>query len=783
MASDWRAQDLFWLASWPVLALGCLFLLQSSHAADVDGQLISRYFAEHTAVMLLIDPLDGRILDANRQAERFYGVTLEELRRQRIDDINAYPPEQVAELRAQAAAGARNFFIFPHHTRPQGVRSVAVYSSAVSLPSGQTALLSIIHDVSGHLIPEEDSQAYREELERLVNASSRELLAQREQRIRLDSWLMAGLVAIIFGLVYAYLSRLRGLEALKQKSFEARKLEIAVDQSPASIVITDCDGTIEYVNQTCIQNTGYSREELIGHNPRVLQSGRTPREVYADLWSTIKAGRSWEGRLINRRKNGSEFVEWVLISPVLDDHDHPIRFIAVKEDITEREQLAKRLQSLERYDALTGLANRFAFFGALEQRLAQIQSEPQCQALALINLDRFHGFNEAHGHEAGDQLLQLVARRLLDHAPPHTLIARLGPDEFAVLPPLEFMTTGQADRLSDMRWLQRIQRALNTPYGIGGHTLTASATIGVAFWDRQSCPDGTGRPGDFMRRTDSALHMAKARGGGQIAFFDAEASTQIQEALRLEQDLALAIERSELWLALQAQIGAGGKLVGAEALLRWRHASLGEISPGRFIPLAEESGSIIAIGRWVMAQALTVLARMQQTNPTLKLSINISPLQVHHPNFIAMVEQLLADSPVKPSGLVMEITESVFMSDPELAEERLQALRALGIGIAIDDFGTGYSSLSYLKRLPVTELKIDQSFIAGLPDDPADSALVNIIVSAASQLRLRVVAEGVETAEQAAFFKNVPNAELQGYLFDRPAPVEEWIERWLQMQH
>lgn len=592
-------------------------------------------------------------------------------------------------------------------------------------------------------------------------------------------WLLGlgGVLAVV-----ALLLRRRGLMAIRQATFEARKLKIAVDQSPASILITDCDGVIEYANRTCIDNSGYSAEELIGQSPSMMQSGSTPRQVYADLWATIRAGRTWQGRIVNRRKDGSEYVERVLINPVLDVNDQPIRFIAVKEDITEREALDARLQSLERFDALTGLANRFAFFEALEARLPEVVANRTRQALMLINIDRFRAFNAAHGHDAGDRLLQLMAARLADQAPSGALVARLGPDEFAVLPPLEWVGSGHTPARAQVRWIRRIQRALRENYLIEGRTRSAGVYMGVALCDRvgraseQPC-----RPGEFMQMADSALRTAKANGDGQVAFYDADSSREAQAAFRLEQDLAQALSREQLYVVLQAKVATDGRLTGAELLLRWRHPVHGEIAPDRFIPLAEDSGHIVPIGYWVLERALEVLERLQAHDPALSVSVNISPLQIRRGDFVDGVKRRLAGRPINPAGLVLEITERVFLDDPDLALERLCALRELGLGISIDDFGTGYSSLSYLKRLPVTELKIDREFIAGLPHDEADCALVRIILSAANQLKLQVVAEGVESEDQAGFFAGLDNMQLQGYWFDRPATVERWWENWVDV--
>jgi diguanylate cyclase (GGDEF)-like protein/PAS domain S-box-containing protein len=768
----------FALCSTALLGLLLISAITSAHFQD--DALISLHLDDHAAIMLLIDPDDGAIVDANRRAQAFYGMTLEELRSLSIQDINAYSPERVAELREQAASFDRNFFVFPHRTRHHGVRSVAVYSSPISLPSGRNVLLSIIHDVTDHQLEESQSRVYREELEALVDQSLQEVVAERERRILLDTWLIGILLLALLVLVVAYFSRQRGIKQLQDKTFEAHKLEIAVDQSPASIVITDRQGTIEYVNQTCVDNSGYSRDDLIGANPRVLQSGKTPKEVYVNLWGTISAGKTWEGRLVNKRKDGSEYVERVLINPVLDEHRAPVRFIAVKEDVTEREQLTDRLRSLERYDALTGLANRFAFFSELDERLPNVRKGLGRQTVALINLDRFHAFNEAHGHEAGDRLLQKVARRLSEHLPDDTLIARLGPDEFALLPPLDASVGQNTASGPETRQLQRIHRLFNEAFVVGSRSYAIHASIGVAVCDRIVGDPDLFRAGDFMRMVDSAMHSAKAKGGGQLAFFDEELSAEVQRAIKLEQDFSRAIERGELRLALQAQVDDQGRLRGVEALLRWRHASLGDISPARFIPIAEETGLIIPVGQWVLAEGMRLLSDIQRQQPSVSLSVNISPLQIRHPGFLSEVQSLIAKTGIDPKGLVLEITESVFLSEPELAQSRLEALRKMGVGLAIDDFGTGYSSLSYLKRLPVTELKIDQSFVAGLPSDAADVALVNIILSAARQLGLQVVAEGVETEAQAAFFSESPDVSFQGYFFDRPRDADAWMEQWIQ---
>lgn len=567
---------------------------------------------------------------------------------------------------------------------------------------------------------------------------------------------------------------------IAQSAAQAQRLGIAINKSPVSVVITDHHGKIVFVNQTCIDKSGYSRQELEGQNARIFQSKSTEKRVYQDLWSTINAGRTWQGRLVNVRKDGSEYIEWTSISPDFGYDDEVVCYIAVKQDITEQEQLIERLQSVERYDALTGVLNRTFFLETLEKRLKSVATGQGCQPLAFVNIDRFSSFNTLHGHQTGDELLQALASNLLAGVSNQSLIARLGADEFGVLPPIQSDLQDALTSQEESRWIQDIQHAIRVTLSAFTTSQQTTVSIGVAFCD--PCRQGKDqlRLGDFLRMADLAVRSAKSSGGGRLAFYDSESSRQANEALLLEHDLGQALNRGELYLVLQAQIAPGGRLAGAEVLLRWQHATRGGISAGQFIALAEDAGLIVQIGAWVLEQALNALAVMQQHNAELTISVNVSPVQIRRSEFVDEVAVLLRRTGVDPSGLILEITENVFIAEPELTGERLVALCDLGIKISIDDFGTGYSSLTYLKRLPIHELKIDQSFVKGLPDDASDAALVKIILWAADELKLRVVVEGVEMASQAHFFEKFPNVFLQGFLFDRPVSVVKWYEKWLQ---
>nr|MCU0808745.1 EAL domain-containing protein [Candidatus Contendobacter sp.] len=552
-----------------------------------------------------------------------------------------------------------------------------------------------------------------------------------------------------------------------------RKLSLAVEQSPESIIITDLNGNIEYVNQAFVRNTGYSLEEVRGRNPRLLQSGKTPVEVYPAMWATLKAGQVWRGELINQRKDGSEYIEAALLSQVLDEQGKVIGYLAVKQDITDRKQIEARIHRLAFFDTLTGLPNRSLLLDRLARRLGSPRRHHHRDALLLLDVDRFKVINTARGNLLGDVLLRAVGHRLRGLTRASDTVARMAADEFAILLP----AVNQGDERSGFHArsvAEKIHAALRAPFECEGETFTVTASIGITLLPARA--DDTS--GDVLRRADTALQRAKTAGGNQSAFFETGMDESSARNYQIERGLREAISGQELRLYLQPQVSAQGALLGAEALLRWQHPSRGLMPPGAFISVAEESSLIVDLGVWVMTEACRILGRANLAGAPLRLSVNVSPRHFRQSDFAPWLRELLAATGADPIHLTLEITEGVFLDNLDEVAAKMNELVALGIHFSIDDFGTGYSSLAYLKRLPIHELKIDKTFVQDAPTDPNDAALVETILAVATHLRLRVVAEGVETEAQAAFLNARGSVIHQGYLYGKPEPAETWLTRW-----
>lgn len=566
----------------------------------------------------------------------------------------------------------------------------------------------------------------------------------------------------------------RMAEEVQSREQMLRKLSLAIEQSPESVIITDLQGRIEYVNDCFTRKTGYSREEVLGMNPRLLQSGKTPRRTYDELWAALAAGHGWSGEFINRRKDGTEYVEAVSISPVRRNDGTITNYLAVKQDITEKRLTEARINQLAYYDALTNLPNRSLLMDRLTLAIAVAQRQQHLDALILFNLDRFKVVNDAHGHELGDLLLVAVGGRVAGLLREGDTLAHLSADEFAILLPDVGSQRESASR-GALAVAEKIHASLRLPFCLAaGNETTLTASLGITL-----IPDGDNdAPQEALRRADTALHRAKEAGGSQIAFFDSAMGIAARQRFTVERELRRAIPAGELRLYLQPQVDADGHCVGAEGLVRWQHPERGLLPPGAFIGIAEESDLIVDLGGWVLQEACQLMAREARAGHPLRLSVNISPRQFRQPGFIHWIEDLLAATGADPSHLTLEITEGLVIDGIDAVVTKMEILAALGLHFSIDDFGTGYSSLSYIKRLPIHELKIDKSFVQDAPLDPNDAALVETILSVARHMRLQVVAEGVETIEQADFLNARANLIHQGYLYGKPEPAEVWLARW-----
>lgn len=550
-------------------------------------------------------------------------------------------------------------------------------------------------------------------------------------------------------------------------------LSQAIEQSPESIFITNDRAEIEYVNAAFLRHTGYTPRDVIGRNPRVLKSGKTPPETYASLWKNLSEGKAWQGELFNRSKDGSETIEWSIISPVRKTGGEVSHYVAINQDITEKKQAEAKINHLAYYDALTDLPNRTLLMERLNQTLTLSRRYKNMAALFLINIDRFKTINDARGHMLGDALLQALGQRLTDILHEGDTVARLASDEFAILVP----DLGEQPEQASHRALnisEKVLNAIRQPVPIDNEAIYVTASLGITIYPVANDDNA----GTILRRADTALHRAKEGGRNQAAFFETNMSESAEQRFHIERELRHAVSNGELRLFIQPQVDRHGKLVGAEALARWQHPERGLVPPGVFIPVAEESDLIIDVGGWVLSEALQLMAKGDMSGHPFHLAVNLSPRQFRQASFVSWLKSLLGSTGADPNHLTLEVTEGLVIENINEVIARMTEIAALGVHFSIDDFGTGYSSLAYLKRLPVHELKIDRSFIQDAPIDEDDSALVETILAVAEHMHLKVVAEGVETEQQAAFLNERADVIHQGYLYGKPEPAADWFKRW-----
>jgi len=539
-----------------------------------------------------------------------------------------------------------------------------------------------------------------------------------------------------------------------------------------AIMVTDSNANIIAVNPAFCKITGYSESEVLGRNPRFLNSDRHDKAFHEEMWHQLVTAGEWAGEVWNRRKNGDIFPEWQTVSRVLDAGGQVIQYIAVFADLSEIRQAQDKAERLSWRDALTGLANRALFLRQLEQTLSTAQREARYASVLLLDLDRFKDINDARGLSLGDSLLKTVAERLNRILGPNDMLARLDSDEFALLLPQLSGMRDMAGR-DALALAEKLRSALREDIWLDGEAFHLDASIGIALFPESLQETSS----DVLRQADMAMHQAKAAGGGCAMFFQTEMGEKVKERYQLERELRLAVEENQLRLYLQPQVDDGGRQVGAEALVRWQHPERGLVPPGVFIPQAEASDLIVAVDRWMLSEVCRLLARLDLEGRSLRISVNVSPRHFQKDDFVGAVKRILSSSGADPSHLVLEVTEGLVIGDFADVVGKMMALTTLGIHFSMDDFGTGYSSLAYLKRLPIHELKIDKSFIQDAPTDPNDAALVEAILAVAKHLHLQVVAEGVETASQAEFLNARGKVIHQGYLYGRPEPVDIWLNR------
>ncbi len=561
---------------------------------------------------------------------------------------------------------------------------------------------------------------------------------------------------------------------LKRKETELLLAARVFDASTEGIIITDASGRILKINRAFQDITGYSEAECLGQTPAFIKSGLHDPTFYAALWQQVFGQGRWQGEIWNRRKNGEIYPAWLSISAARDSHGHISHFIGISTDISRHKEAEAHINRLANYDSLTGLPNRALLQDRLDQAIAQAQlakrGEPRHVALMFLDLNRLKQVNDSLGHAWGDRVIQLTAERLAALVGPQVTISRHVGDQFALL--FSQLNGSRAAAAMAERLLQVVQE----PLVLEDQNISMTASIGISLF-----PDDGDDSAALLRNGDSALHHAKQSGRGNFQFYRDEMNAASLERLVFEQSLRHALERGELELFYQPQFAfADGRLVGMEALLRWRHPTLGLVPPDRFIPLAEETGLIVPIGRWVLQEACRqALAWSRQFQAPLRMAVNLSANQFDAEDLAKVVRAALQQSGLPPAQLELELTESTLMRDADLATSTLRELKGLGVLLAVDDFGTGYSSLTYLRRFPLDTLKIDRSFVLDMERDANAKAITQAVVALGRSLGLTTVAEGVETPEQQTILRDLQCTLAQGYLFSRPVPAQD-IEQALQ---
>lgn len=785
-----------------------------------DQPRVQDIFHNSHSVMLLIDPESGAIFDANPAAEIFYGWPRRTLRRMKISDINMLPEAEIRRRMQEAREAERNRFHFRHRRADGSVCDVEVLSGSLRL--GQRDLLySIVHDISEQVAAERALRESEERFRSLIEAAPDAILIQQDMVVTYANRAACRLLGAnrpdqVVGLSMLdcvhpddrekadecartlledrnrpeaneirFLDRkgggvpaevacmtigengrtsilmfARDITQRRETESGLRLASTVVDNTSDGIIITDADARIIAVNPAFSEITGYPEPEVIGRNPRLLQSGRQDEAFYARMWEEILDRGSWQGELWNRRRDGTVYPQFSRINAVRDEGGKLSHFVAVFTDLSEIHSTEEKIEQLYYHDLLTGLANRQLFRARLARAVAHAGPGRQSVCMLHVDLDGFGHINEGLGVKIGDLVLLEVARRLQELAGADQLIARIGADEFALL------VTGE-----DRAWVlaQDIIRTLATPFVIDDHTVFVTASCGLAV-----CSDSEYDTEALMQHGDAAVHQARAEGGNNCVIYDKTMNRHSRERVVLAAELRSAIHEDRLTVHYQPQIElATGAVVGMEALVRWPHPEHGLIPPDRFIPIAEETGLIIDLGRWVLRRTCRQARAWLDENVAFgSVSVNISGAQVLRGNLDEMVSETLEEAGLPAQFLELELTESFLMETGQPVTSMLERLRATGIRLAMDDFGTGYSSLAYLKGLPFDTLKLDRQFTATVAEDPRDAAICRVIASLGRELGFRTLAEGIETQAQCNTLHELGCRFGQGYLFSEPLEAD-----------
>jgi diguanylate cyclase (GGDEF)-like protein/PAS domain S-box-containing protein len=540
--------------------------------------------------------------------------------------------------------------------------------------------------------------------------------------------------------------------------------------SYSGVMITDAEGKIVEVNTAFTRITGYALDEVSGKTPHVLASGQHDHIFYRSMWDDLLNKGHWQGEIWNRRKNGEIYPEWLSINPVRDKAGQLTNYVGMFSDISQRKEAEAQIHQLAFYDSLTQLPNRRLLMAHLPKTFSTSTRSGHHGAVMFLDLDHFKTLNDTKGHDIGDLLLIEVAKRLTGCVRDDDMVARLGGDEFIVV--LESLSTLEAEAATQAKLVaEKIHEALNQPFLLNGYTHFTSPSIGIVlFRGHQDSID------NLLKHADTAMYQAKTDGRNAIRFYDPAMQAAIEARADLEDALRQAIKNDQFHLHYQIQIDNHHRVTGAEVLLRWNHPQQGLIPPVKFIPLAEESGLIVPIGQWVLTTACEQLKKWQSHEEmrNLSLAVNVSAKQFRQSDFVTQVQNILRGTGVPSTLLKLELTESTVLENIDDTIAKMRELQRLGVSFSMDDFGTGYSSLQYLKRLPLDQIKIDQSFVRDITTDPNDAAIVQAIIAMTRALGLNVIAEGVETESQREFLDRHGCHNFQGYLFSKPIPLEQF---------
>ena len=570
-------------------------------------------------------------------------------------------------------------------------------------------------------------------------------------------------------------AELAGAAIMRRRSDAELQLALSVyTVSKEAIVVTDADNKIIQVNPSFTTITGYAADEALGRDPKFLTSGRTSRHVYKAMWTRLMEDGHWQGEVINRRKNGEEYFELLTVSLIRNADGSPMRYVGMFADITEWKNAQDVIVRQANFDTLTGLPNRRLFRDRLEHEMKKTDRDRGQLVLMFLDLDHFKEVNDTMGHDAGDQLLIEASKRMMACVRSSDTVARLGGDEFAVI--LGGVPSAQlAERVAG-----EIITALEAPFHVKSEMAHVSASIGITIY-----PTDAKDAESLMKSADQSMYAAKAQGRDRFSWFTESMQHEAEQRITMANDLRDALATNELKVFYQPIIDLqSGRVVKAEALIRWNHPTLGPIPPTQFIPIAEETGQIGVLGSWVFRQSALVAKRwvdwaIAHDDPELakiiRISVNKSPKQFHIQSTYANWVEMLKEIGLHPSHMVIEITENLFLGDQVDIAAKLQRFRDVGMALSLDDFGTGYSSLGYLKKYEVDYLKMDQSFVRGMLEQASDRAIAEAILAMASRLGLDVVAEGIEYPEQRDFLARAGCRYGQGYLFWKPLPEADFL--------